>query len=35
MTLLEEWYGLPAFLALTGKEYETGGLEKVRANMMH
>ena len=33
MTLPEEWYVLPAFSTLTGKESETGGLITVRANV--
>ena len=33
MTLPEECYVLPAFSTLTGKESETGGLDKVRANV--
>ena len=32
MTLPEEWYALPDFSNVTGKESDTGGLDKVRAN---
>ena len=31
--LPEEWYVLPTFSTLTGKESDTGGLETVRANL--
>ena len=32
MTLPEEWYVLPEFSTLAGKEYDTSDLEKVRSN---